>query len=111
MGARVGTVRARTTVAATIVVAVALVAGAMVLLTVLRTTLTDEVQDAARSQALEVADQLDTGQPPTLEVVGGDEQLIQVLGQDGAVLASSRNVAGEAPIARLAPGESRRVLT
>ena len=111
MGARIGTVRARTTASATIVVAVALVAGAMVLLTVLRATLTDEVQDAARAQALEVADQLDTGQSPTLEVVGGDEQLIQVLGQDGAVLASSRNVAGEAPIARLAPGESRRVLT
>ncbi|HEV7423400.1 MAG TPA: ATP-binding protein [Mycobacterium sp.] len=111
IGARVGTVRARTTAAATVVVAVALVAGAMVLLTVLRTTLVDEVKDAARTQALEVADQLDTGQPPTLEVVGSDEQLIQVLGPDGSVLASSRNVAGEAAVAQLGPGESRQVLT
>lgn len=111
IGARVGTVRARTTAAATVVVAVALVAGALVLLTVLRTTLVDEVKDAARTQALEVADQLDAGQPPTLEVVGSDEQLIQVLGPDGSVLASSRNVAGEAAVAQLGPGESRQVLT
>jgi signal transduction histidine kinase len=83
----------------------------MALLTVLRGTLIDEVKDAAGAQALEVARQLDSGQPPILEVAPSDEQLIQVLGPDGSVLASSRNVAGEAAVARLRPGESEQVLT
>jgi signal transduction histidine kinase len=109
--ARVGTVRAATTVVATIVVGVALVAGAAVLLIVLRYTLVDEVKDPARAQALEVAGQLESGQPPVLEVAGSDEQLIQVLGPDGSVLASSRNVAGEPAVAQLRPGESLQVLT
>lgn len=109
--ARVGTVRAGTTAVATALVAIALVAGAMVLLLVLRSTLIDEVKDAAWAQALGVAHQLDAGQPPTFEVAGSEEQLIQVLGPDGSVVASSRNVAGEAPVARLRPGESAQVLT
>lgn len=109
--ARVGTVRAGTTAVATVLVAGALVAGAMMLLLVLRSTLIDEVKDAAETQALEVAHQLDAGQSPTLEVAGSDEQLIQVLGPDGSVVASSRTVAGEAPVARLRPGESAQILT
>ncbi|MDT5266278.1 MAG: hypothetical protein QOI90_2904 [Mycobacterium sp.] len=109
--ARAGTVRAATTVVATIVVGVALVAGAAVLLIVLRNTLVDEVKDPARAQALEVAGQLESGQPPVLEVAGSDEQLIQVLGPDGAVLASSRNVAGQPAVARLRPGESAQIPT
>ena len=83
----------------------------MALLTVLRGTLVDEVKDAAGAQALEVARQLDSGQPPILEVAPSDEQLIQVLSPDGSVVASSRNVAGEAAVARLRPGESEQVLT
>jgi signal transduction histidine kinase len=109
--ARIGTVRAGTTAVAIVIVAIALVAGAMTLLTVLRGTLIDEVKDAAGAQALEVARQLDSGQLPILEVAPSDEQLIQVLGPDGSVLASSRNVTGEAAVARLRPGESKQVLT
>ena len=109
--ARIGTVRAGTTAVATAFVAIAFVVGAIVLLTVLRGTLITEVKDAARTQALDVARQLDTGQPPTLEVAGSDEQLIQVLGPDGSVLASSSNVAGAPAVARLRPGESAQVLT
>ncbi|MDT4999499.1 MAG: hypothetical protein QOK12_1604 [Mycobacterium sp.] len=109
--ARARTVRAATTVVATIVVGVALVAGAAVLLIVLRNTLVDEVKDPARAQALEVAGQLESGQPPVLEVAGSDEQLIQVLGPDGAVVASSRNVTGQPAVARLQPGESAQVPT
>ena len=108
---RLATIRAGTTAVAIVIVAIALVAGAIALLTVLRGTLIDEVKDAAGAQALEVARQLDSGQPPILEVAPSDEQLIQVLGPDGSVLASSRNVAGEAAVARLHPGESEQVLT
>ncbi len=97
---------------ATIVVGVALVAGAAVLLTVLRGTLIDEVQEAARLQALDVVHQLERGQRPILEVSGStDEQMIQVLGPDGEVLASSPNVASQPAVTRLRPGESGQVVT
>lgn len=108
---RIGSVRARTTAGATAIVGIALVAGAFALLAVLRGTLIEEVKEAAQVQAREVVHQLKSGQPPVLEVAGSDEQLIQVLGADGSVLASSRNVAGEPAVARLAPGDSARVVT
>ncbi|MFF2113561.1 sensor histidine kinase [Rhodococcus koreensis] len=109
--ARVGTVRAGTTAVATVIVAVALVVGAAALIAALRGTLIDEVEESAWAQAHEVARQLESGRPPTLEVAGSDEQLIQVLDPDGEVLAASRNVTGEAAVARLEPGESARVVT
>lgn len=112
MLARAGTVRAGTTAVATVVVGIALVAGATALLTVLRGTLIDEVQEAARAQALGVVSQLESGRPPTLEVSGStDEQLIQVLGSDGSVLASSANVAGRPAVTWLPLGESAQVVT
>jgi len=92
-------------------VGIALLAGAIALLTVLRGTLIDEVKEAAQAQALEVARQLESGQPPVLEVAGSDEQLIQVLGLDGSVLTSSHNMVGEPALARLRPGNSARVVT
>jgi signal transduction histidine kinase len=109
--ARAGTVRAGTTAVATVFVAVALIAAGVGLLAVLRGTLIAEVEDAAGTQAAYVARELEAGTPPTLEVTGSDEQLIQVLGPDGSVLASSSNVTGAGPVARLRPGQSARVLT
>ena len=111
IGARVSTVRAGTTALATVIVAITLAFGAIALLAVLRGTLIDEVAEAARLQALEVARQIESGRQPNLEVAGSDEQLIQVVGPDGSVLASSRNVAGDAAVARLRPGESEQILT
>ena len=109
---RFGTVRAVTTAVATLFVAIALVVGATVLITALRQTLIDEVEEAARLQALEIAHQLEAGQPPVLEVAGSrDEQLIQLVTPAGAVVASSPNVAGNPVVARLAPGQSMRVVT
>src|SRR6185295_17991842 len=96
---------------ATIIVAIALVVGAAGLITALRHTLLDDVAEAARAQASDVVSQLETGRPSTLEVAGSDEQLIQLLTPAGAVVASSPNVAGSPAVARLAPGESARVLT
>ncbi len=109
--ARIGTVRAGTTAAATAIVAVALIVGATTLILTLRETLIHDVADSARGQAQQVVDQLESGQPPTVQVAGSDEQLIQVLTPDGAVLASSSNVAGAPAVARLKPGESARVVT
>ena len=72
----------------------------------------DEVEEAGRAQAIEVARQLESGRPPVLEVTGSDdEQLIQVLAPDGSVVASSPNVAGKPAVAQLLPGSARHVLT
>jgi signal transduction histidine kinase len=107
---RIFTVRAVTTAVATVFVAIALVVGAAALIAALRQTLIDEVEQTAQAQAVEVARQLESGRPPTLDVAASDEQLIQVLGPDGAVLASSSNVAGEPVVAKIAPGESATVV-
>ena len=104
--------RAATTAVATVFVGVALLIGGIALIGVLRQTLIAEVEEAARLQAIDVVHQLEAGRPPVMEVAGSkDEQLIQVLGPDGSVVASSRNVAGEPAVARLGPGESAQTVT
>jgi signal transduction histidine kinase len=106
------TIRAGTTAAATVIVGIALVVGAVALIAALRHSLIDEVEEAARDQAIRVARQLESGSPPILEIAGSDdEQLIQVLGPDGAVLSASPNVAGKPAVAQLRPGQSRHVIT
>ncbi|HEX2399964.1 MAG TPA: histidine kinase, partial [Mycobacterium sp.] len=96
---------------ATIVVAIALVVGAAGLVAALRRTMVDEVAEAARAQAGDVVRQLEAGRPPVLEVAGADEQLIQLMTPAGAVVASSPNMMGRPAVARLAPGQSARVVT
>ena len=108
---RLATIRAITTIVATIVVAIALVVGAAGLIAALRRTMVDELAEAARAQAADVVRQLEAGRPPVLEVGGADEQLIQVLTAAGAVVAASPNMAGRPAVVRLAPGQSARVVT
>ena len=108
---RLATIRAITTIVATIVVAIALVVGAAGLIAALRRTMVDELAEAARAQAADVVGQLEAGRPPVLEVAGADEQLIQVMTPAGAVVAASPNMAGRPAVVRLAPGQSARVVT
>jgi signal transduction histidine kinase len=108
---RLATIRAITTAVATIVVALALTVGAIALIAAARSTMVDEVTESAQKQAAEVVGQLESGRPPVLEVAGSDEQLVQVLTPAGEVVASSPNVAGSPAVARLAPGQSVRVIT
>ena len=108
---RLATIRAITTIVATIVVAIALVVGAAGLIAALRRTMVDELAEAARAQAADVVRQLEAGRPPVLEVGGADEQLIQVMTAAGAVVAASPNMAGRPAVVRLAPGQSARVVT
>jgi signal transduction histidine kinase len=110
-----GSVRVRTTVAAVAVVGVAMVVGAVVMVVVLRSTLTREVRAAARLRAEDVAAVLAAGAgsgaagPGTLAVDDADEQLIQVLDGGGRVVAASTNAEGRPPVARLRPGSSAEV--
>jgi signal transduction histidine kinase len=108
---RLTTIRAITTIVATIVVALALTVGAIALVAAARRTMLDEVTEAAGKQAAEVVGQLESGRPPVLEVAGSDEQMVQVMTPAGAVVASSSNVAGQPAVARLAPGQSAQVIT
>jgi len=108
---RLATIRAITTIVATIVVAIALTVGAIALVAAAQRTMVDEVTEAAGKQAAEVVGQLESGRPPVLEVAGSDEQMVQVMSPAGAVVASSSNVAGEPAVARLAPGQSAQVIT
>ena len=103
---RFGTVRVRTSGAAVLVVGVAMVLGSVALIGTLREALVDDVRAAAQLRAREIAATIESGASPTLAVGEADEQLIQVLDPDGAVVAASDNVAGLPTLLRLAPGES-----
>ena len=81
--ARAGTVRLRTMVAAAVVVGVAMTVGAVMLVVLLRDTLTREVRTAAGLRAAEVAAVLESGATPGgLTVDDAEDLLIQVLDQD-----------------------------
>ena len=108
---RLTTIRAITTIMATIVVALALTVGAIALVAAAQRTMVDEVTEAAGKQAAEVVGQLESGRSPVVEVAASDEQMVQVMTPAGAVVASSSNVAGEPAVARLAPGQSAQVIT
>jgi signal transduction histidine kinase len=105
-----GTVRVRTTAAAVIVVGAALVAAAIAMVYLLRRSLTEDVRAAALLRAETVAGDLAAGESDVAEVVGEeDEEFVQVLDGHGRVVDSSPELAGEPPVARVAPGESQQV--
>jgi signal transduction histidine kinase len=106
-----GTVRVRTTLAALAVVGMAMAAGGVALVAVLRGALTQEVRATTRLRATELAADLRSGPAPAALAVGGDPEdlLIQVLDGRGRVVASSANVRGLPPVARLRPGASARI--
>lgn len=106
--ARIGTVRVKTTAAAVLVVGVAMVLGGLVLVATLRETLTDDVRSATRVRAEEIAAAIEAGDTPALAIGEADEQLVQVLGPGGAVVAASDNVDELPPLVRLTPGTSTR---
>jgi signal transduction histidine kinase len=110
--ARLGTVRVRITAAAVVVVGVAMVVGAVLLVSVLRETLTREVRAAARLRGQDVAAVLaaNGSGPGLLAVDDAEELLIQVLDEGGRVVAASPGAGGLAPVARLRPGESAEVV-
>ncbi len=103
-------VRVRATAGAVLVVGIALLAVSVGLVSFLDWTLTGNVRSAAVVRADEVAAVLESsGDPGSLAVADVEEQLIQVVDRNGAVVASSSNVAGRAPVAALQPGQSVEV--
>lgn len=105
-------VRFRSTLAAVLVVAVGLVAGAVALIALLRAELTDDVRQASRTRAEQVAEVIESGRGvPSLAVAENDEQFIQVLDETGAVVAGSANVEELPALARPEPGGEATVGT
>lgn len=104
-----GGVRVRTTVTAVVAVGLALVVGAVALVWTMRDRLLDDAREVTALRAAEIATALEAGDQPALAVAEADEQLVQVVGHDGVVLAASDNVDGLPPVARLAPGRSVRL--
>ena len=102
----------RITAAAVVVVGVAMVVGAVLLVSVLRETLTREVRAAARLRGQDVAAVLaaNGSGPGPLAVDDAEELLIQVLDEGGRVVAASPGAGGLAPVARLRQGESAEVV-
>lgn len=107
-------VRARTTLAAVLVVGIALVAGAAVLLALLRSALLDDLRSDTALRAAEIAAGLEAGQRPPVvaDPPGNDEDdgpIVQVLGRQGEVLATTAGAEGLSALARIEPGEAQRV--
>jgi signal transduction histidine kinase len=111
--ARAGTVRVRTSIAATVLVGLALLAGGFALVLAMRDALTDEVRDVARVRAADTAAALEAGTNPSFVAAGldqdDDDAFIQILDGDGNVVAASPLVAGDPAVARLDRGESTEV--
>lgn len=87
--------------AATLVVAGALVLTSALTLVVLRRTLVQNVDDAIRRRAQDVADLVVQGSlPKSLSAAGEEASIVQVVDAKGEVLATTTNLEGRGPILR-----------
>ena len=107
---RLGGVRVRAALAATAVVALILAVAAVAFVLLQRRQLESSLTSAAMQDAASIADQVTAAGADAADVTptgGGDQALIQVVSNDGVVVASSPSIAGEPAVvdARPAPGD------
>jgi signal transduction histidine kinase len=101
---RFATVRVRITLVAVVVVAFALTGGAVWLVTAQRSALNDSIDTNARLRARDIAATVSEGDiPDVLAVPRGDENLVQVIDANGAVVSSSENIRGAPRFSTLQP--------
>ncbi|MFD3315319.1 ATP-binding protein [Streptomyces sp. NPDC058694] len=101
MRRRMGSVRARATLAATLVVAIALVAAGAAVLLALRASLIDRADAEADSVARNAASALSNGLAYNdLDLPDGDENPVEVLDRKGKAVASGEDVEGMSVTAR-----------
>ncbi len=84
-------VRARTAILAALVVTVALIAGAIALVAITRSSLTDSARDRAVAKAEAVAELARAGAVEA-ELPGTGDVLAQLIDDSGAVIAATRNI-------------------
>ncbi len=104
-----GTVRARTTMAATLVVAVILAAAGVAFVAIQQHQLRSALEGIAAQQAADSATQISRTGVTSIDLSGsgrGEQALVQIVTVDGRVLMSSPSVEGEPPVVdvRPAPG-------
>jgi signal transduction histidine kinase len=95
---RRGSVRARTTLLATLVSGLALVAGSVLLLVTLDASLHRAGDDLARGRVRDLAALAGRGGLPTVLTSIDGEGVGQVFSRDGRVLAASANISGRPPV-------------
>jgi signal transduction histidine kinase len=100
---RLSTVRARTTVAATVLFALALGVAAVGITVILRRTMIDNVDTALELRAADIASLLDSGRPQTIAIVNDEDSFVQIV-EGGKVVASSVNMQGQRPLSDATPG-------
>lgn len=100
-----GSMRLRTTLAATVIVTVALLLGALAFVTIVENSLTDEVRSSLRLRGRDLGALLESGALPA-QVVSepAESEFIQVLDSQGDVVAASANLRGLGPVANVASG-------
>jgi len=102
-GRGLGSVRARTTLAATVVVGIVLATVAWTLLATLERALERSQDDAARGRARDIAALVVEGHLPRSVSGIGDDSFAQVVAEDGTVLAASPNIEGEQRVDSFVP--------
>lgn len=98
-------VRARATFAGALVVGCALVVAAAALATSVEASLTADVRVRASARAAEVA-----ADPGSIDAGDAEEDLVQILGPGGEVIASSENLRGEPAVVSSPPGAQEVVV-
>ena len=105
-------IRLRITVLAALLTAVAIAIGAIVLVTNLRSSLIEAADVSSRTRANELATAAAKGQLSKTIANIAEEGVAQVVRDDGAVIAASDNVRGEARISHMTPrrGEPVKII-
>ncbi len=105
-----GSVRMRTTLAATVVVALALSLGAWVLLVSLEASLVRRDDEGARSRVGDLTVLAEAGALPVELAPPGEDRLVQVVDDAGVVVASSPDARGKPPVATFRPDAGATVV-
>src|SRR4051795_3131158 len=101
---RLSTVRVRITLASLLVVGTALIGGGVLLVRAQRASLIHNVGSAVQLRARDITTAISKGDiPRLLAVPRGEDNLVQVVDDQGRVVASSRNLAGDPRISTRAP--------
>ncbi|MBC7594355.1 MAG: HAMP domain-containing protein [Kineosporiaceae bacterium] len=106
--------RSRSTVFATLVVGLGAIAGSVLLFLLLQRALVSSAEDVASSRALDVASGVSTlsmmSVQNDLEEKTRESQLIQVIGPDGTIVASSSERANRKPLTKIRPSPGQLVI-
>ncbi len=105
-----GSIRVRTTLAATVLVATALLVGAIAFVAVVERTLTAEVLTSLRTRATDLAALVEAGiEPGRLVDEQGDDEFVQVIDSDGGLVAGSASLGGAPPLVAIDAGQSTTI--